>query len=76
MRLINRLIPFLIAGILLAAIAFGLVLLAYLFLIGTVAGMILYAVAWVRERFFTPKKPARPPKTSGRVIDSDEWRKL
>ena len=75
-RLINRLIPFFIAGIFLVAMAFGLVLLAYLFLIGEIAGMILFAVASIRERFFSPKKKVKPPQPSGRVIDSDDWRKL
>lgn len=75
MRLLNRLIPFLIAGILLVAMAFGLVLLAYLFLIGAVTGLILFVISWIRERFFSTRK-TKPTQPSGRVIDSDEWRKL
>lgn len=75
MPLLNRLIPFVIAGIMLAIFAFGLILLAYLFLIGTVLGIILFAINWIRARFVktTKKKPLKP---SGRVIDSDDWRKL
>lgn len=75
MRFFKRLVPFIIAGIMLAVMAFGLILLAYLFLIGTVIGMVLYAFNWVRERYFRPpnKQPRQP---SGRVIDSDDWRKL
>ena len=75
MRFLNRLIPFLLAGIFLAVMAFGLVLLAYLFLIGTLVGMVLFAVSWIRERFFTPKKK-QPLQPSGRIIDSNDWRKL
>lgn len=75
-RLFNKLMPFLIAGIMLAVMAFGIVLLAYLFLIGTVIGMILFAINWVRERYFSPPKKEPPRQPSGRVIDSDDWRKL
>ncbi|HTM63897.1 MAG TPA: hypothetical protein VL360_05290 [Gammaproteobacteria bacterium] len=75
MRFLNRIIPFLIAGMILVMLAFGMVLLAYIFLIGTVVGIALFAVSWIRERFFarTPKPPAQK---QGRVIDSDDWRKL
>lgn len=75
MHFFKRLTPFIIAGIMLAVMAFGMILLAYLFLIGTVIGMILYAFNWIRERYFTPRKK-QPRQPSGRVIDSDEWRKL
>jgi hypothetical protein len=75
MRFLNRIIPFLIAGMILVMLAFGMVLLAYIFLIGTVVGIALFAVSWIRERFFT--RPPKPPaQKQGRFIDSDDWRKL
>ncbi len=75
MSLLKRLTPFLLAGVVLAVLAFGLILLAYLFVIGSLIGMILFIFNWVRERFFTPVKTSQP-KPSGRVIDTDDWRKL
>ena len=76
MSFFKRLTPFFIAGIFIALLTFGMVLLAYLFIIGAVIGMVLFVVNTVRERFFTPKKKAPPPPPSGRVIDSDDWHKL
>jgi hypothetical protein len=53
---------------------FGMFLLAYLFLIAAVVGIIFYLYNWVRLRFFAPK--VKPQQPSGRIIDTDEWRKL
>jgi hypothetical protein len=75
MTFLNRITPFLLAGIMIAVLAFGLVILAYLFLIGTLIGSALFAMSWVRARFTAPK-PIIQKKPSGRVIDTDEWRKL
>lgn len=75
MNIINRLRPFILAGILLALLAFGIVILAYLLLIGAVAGSVLFAITWIRERFFRPRE-IKPKQPSGRIIDSDDWRKL
>lgn len=76
MNFINRLKPFILAGILLAVLAFGLVILAYLILIGAAAGSVLFIISWIRERFFRPREKKKMPQPSGRIIDSDDWRKL
>jgi len=49
-------------------------LFAYLFLFAATVGIIFYLYSWVRLRFFAPKKT--PPHPAGRIIDSDDWRKL
>lgn len=75
--LLNRLIPFILAGILIAALAFGMVLLAYLFVIGALVGLSLYLINVIRQKFFAPKKKAAKPKPRpGRVIDSNDWKEL
>ncbi|OGT60617.1 MAG: hypothetical protein A3F14_01365 [Gammaproteobacteria bacterium RIFCSPHIGHO2_12_FULL_43_28] len=74
-KLLNRLAPFFFIGIALVAFAFGIILLSYLFLIGALVGLLLFIVTSLRNRFFPPKKPAKP-KRQGRIIDSDDWRKL
>jgi hypothetical protein len=72
-KLLNQLMPFLLIGIAIVAFAFGIILLAYLFLFGAILGFILFITAWIRNKFFPSKKSIKP---SGRVIDSDEWRKM
>ncbi len=61
-------------GIALAAFTFGIILLAYLFLFGAILGLILYFVAWIREKFFAPKQKKTLRKKSSRIIDSDDWK--
>lgn len=76
-QFINQLIPFIFAGIALVAFAFGILLLAYLFLFGALVGFVLFLAAWIRQKFFTPKSiMKRPSHKPGRTIDSDDWRKL
>lgn len=77
-KLLNQLIPFFLAGIALVAFAFGIIILAYLLFLGAIIGFVLFAISWIRKRFFAPKtmvKPTEKPK-SGRIIDSDDWKKL
>jgi hypothetical protein len=76
MAFLNRLIPFFIAGIVVTVLIFGLVLFAYIFMISAIVGLGLFAFNWIRARFFAPPKPIVTPKSSGRVIDSEEWHKL
>ncbi|VVC76873.1 hypothetical protein AQUSIP_22000 [Aquicella siphonis] len=75
-RLVNQIVPFILAGVAIVAFAFGIMLLAYLFLFGALVGFILFLIAWIRSRFFAPKTVSRPRKTSGRIIDSDDWKEL
>lgn len=76
-RFLNKLIPFILLGIAIVAFAFGIMLLAYLFFIGALVGLILFTIAWIKAAFFPPKKVVRHQKTkSGRVIDSDDWKKM
>jgi uncharacterized membrane protein YciS (DUF1049 family) len=51
-------------------------LLAYLFVIGAIVGLVLFAVDYLRKRFHHPDKKTKPRRASGRIIDSDDWRKL
>jgi len=78
-RFLNQFLPFVFVGFALVALIFGIMLLAYLFFFGAVVGMVLYAIAAIRERFFAPKrKPLDKTKSpqSGRIIDTDDWRKM
>lgn len=75
-RFLNQLIPFILFGIAIVAFAFGIVLLAYLFLFGAIVGFILFLISWIRHRFFPPKTLTKKPSQSGRIIDSDDWKKM
>ena len=74
-KLLSQIIPFLFIGIALAAFVFGILLLSYLFLVGALVGLLLFTLAWLRNRFF-PKRRVKKTKREGRIIDSDDWRKL
>lgn len=74
-RFINRLIPFFLAGIAIVAFAFGIFLLAYLFMLGALVGLGLFIISWLRQKFFPPKKIIIK-KRKGRIIDSDDWKEL
>lgn len=77
-RFLTQLLPFLFIGIAIVAFAFGIMLLAYLFFFGALIGLILFIISWIREKFFSSKTTNAPvkKKSSGRVIDSDDWRKM
>lgn len=75
-RFVNQIIPFILAGVAIVALVFGIMLLAYLFLFGALVGFILFLISWIRGRFFTQKTVAKPRKTSGRIIDTDDWKEL
>lgn len=74
-RFFNQLIPFILAGIALAALAFGIFILAYLFFIGAIIGFVLFAISWLKHKFF-PSKTMVKKKQQPRVIDTDDWKKL
>lgn len=75
-RFLKELIPFILIGIAIAAFAFGIVLLAYLFLIGALVGFVLFFISWIRSKLFPKKNLTPTKKKSGRIIDSDDWKKL
>lgn len=75
-RFFKQLAPFLLIGIAIIAFAFGIMLLAYLFFFGAILGLLLFLVSWIREKFFPLKSPTPTKKTSGRIIDSDDWKKM
>ncbi len=75
-QLLNRILPFIFVGIAMVALAFGIMLLAYLFFFGALIGFILYIFFWIKEKFFPNKTLTKTTKKSGRIIDSDDWRKM
>jgi hypothetical protein len=70
-NLIGRIMPFIMAGVALVAFILGLVFLAYIFIFGAIVGLVLFAAAWIKQRFFASKKISIP-KRQPRTIDHDE----
>jgi hypothetical protein len=75
-KLLSKIVPFLILGMALVALAFGIMLLVYLFFFGAIVGIVLYTFMLIRDKFFPSKKPPTTLKKQGRTIDSDDWRPL
>ena len=73
---VRQLGPFITMGIIIVFFAFGIVILAYLFMIGAIVGLILYIISWLRNKLIPRKIPAKHKRKSGRIIDSDDWRVL
>ena len=70
-NLYAKIMPFIMLGIALVAIFYGLILLAYLFVFGAIVGSILFVIAWVKATYFSSRSIPIPKRT-GRTIDHDE----
>ena len=66
--LFARIIPFIFLGIMIVLLVAGVIILSYLLIAGAIIGLILFAVAWVRDRFFNHKPNSTMPK-KGRTLD-------
>ncbi len=78
-RFLNKLVPFVLLGVAVVFFTLGIMLLAYIVMIGAIVGIVLFLVSVIRNKFFTPKttnviKPEQ--KKTGRIIDSDDWKEL
>lgn len=69
-----RIIPFILLGIAIVAFAFGLILLTYLLIFGALVGLVLFAISWLKNKFFPPKHLTKPQSTekTGRTIEHDK----
>lgn len=67
MNIFAKIIPFILLGMAIVAFAFGLLLFTYLLIFGAIVGLILFVIAWIKERFFSKKQVTR--RTPGRTID-------
>lgn len=74
-RFFQQLMPFVFMGIAIVLLIYGLMLLAYLFLFGAIVGLLLFAISWIRNQLFGPKKKM-PSVRTGRTFDSDDWKKM
>lgn len=64
--------PFILLGLAIVTLFFGLILFAYLFIFGAIVGVILFALAWIRQYFFPAKHiiiRQPPPDKKGRTFE-------
>ncbi|HSW69162.1 MAG TPA: hypothetical protein VLI69_03245 [Gammaproteobacteria bacterium] len=73
-NLFQRLMPFLFLGIMLVVLVAGLILLSYLLIWGAIVGLVLFLIAWIREKFFPTRQLTKSDKkrTSNRIIDHED----
>ncbi len=70
---LGKLIPFIFLGMMLVIFVVGLILLSYLLIWGAIVGLVLFLIAWVREKLFPRKQLTQSKKPpSGRIIDHDD----
>ncbi len=68
---LEKLLPFLIIGVMIVIFVVGIVFLSYVLIFGALVGLVLFAIAWIRQTFFPPKDLTKPKK-SGRTIEHDD----
>ena len=71
-RILGQLIPYIIAGIAIISVLGLLILFYYVVVWGIVTGLILWLVAFIKERFFKQHRAMQPRK--GRIINHDRNR--
>lgn len=65
----KRLIPFIFLGVMMVLLVVGIIALSYLLMVGAIVGLILFAIAWLKETFFKSPPPKNLKHKSGRTID-------
>lgn len=64
-----RLMPFVLLGIAIVILAFGVILLTYLLIFGVLVGMVLFLVSWLKTKLFPSKQLKSKQSQTGRIID-------
>lgn len=74
--LIKRLTPFILLGMFFVLLTFGVLLFAYLFLFGTVIGLVLFITQWIRNKWLQNQPPQKTsPRQKIRIIDLKDWKR-
>ncbi|HLB58010.1 MAG TPA: hypothetical protein VJL60_04270 [Gammaproteobacteria bacterium] len=71
MRIFSKIVPFVFLGVFLVIFVLGLLLFSYLLILGALVGIILFAIAWIKDTFFSTKKKS-PSEKRGRIIEHDK----
>ncbi|MBS0358828.1 MAG: hypothetical protein JSS53_06145 [Proteobacteria bacterium] len=65
----ENIMPFVIIGVSIALSILAIIVFAYVFIWGLIIGLLLFSVAYIKERFFTKHKPH---EKTARIIEHDE----
>lgn len=71
----SKILPFLFIGIMLVVLVVGFILLSWLLIWGAIVGMVLFLIAWIKEKLFPSRHLTRtenPRTKTGRIIDHDD----
>lgn len=77
-RFNSKLSSFIGMGIFLVLLVIGIIFFSYLLLVGAIIGLVLFAIAYIRAKFFLrkanfqTKHAKKNQQASGRVIEHDE----
>ncbi len=67
---LSRIVPFFFLGIMIVLLVAGMIVLSYLLIFGALVGLVLFAFAWIKDRFFNKKSGLSTTKRrQGRTID-------
>lgn len=76
-NLLRQLSPFIVLAAVLIIFSFGIVILFYALLASFIISLVIFAINWLQNRFTNHKpKSTKTKQKQGRVIDSDDWRRL
>ena len=72
-NLTSKIVSFLFLGMMLVILVAGFVLLSYLLIWGAIVGLVLFVIAWLREKLFPSRQMTQVDKPeSGRIIEHDD----
>jgi len=74
-KLMSKVLPFFFVGILLVLLVVGFVLLSYLLIAGAVVGLVLFLIAWIKDKLSPAQRHLTKTDTSkktGRTIEHDD----
>lgn len=72
--LLARLLPFFYLGIVIVIFVAGIILFSYLLVLGAVVGLVLFFIAWLREKFSPSRQIVKPQQKPpvGRTFDHEK----
>ena len=68
-----KIAPFIVFGITIFIFIAGLVILSYILIFGSLIGLVLFAIKWLRDKLSAKSKPpAKEVEKRGRTIDHND----
>ncbi len=73
-KMVVKILPFFFIGLMLVILVAGFILLSYLLIAGAVVGLVLFLVAWIKEKLWPERHLTKTniSKKTGRTIEHDD----